>query len=102
MENNNNIHSLIEGFIQEERNTVFNPFLSTRILAIIDKNTDAEVTPVFMVWKTALLAFSLVVAVFAGITTGNLYQTKNNISDVVLMNDNQMENFDIYIQLGND
>ncbi|MFZ4771860.1 MAG: hypothetical protein ACOYLO_16890, partial [Ferruginibacter sp.] len=63
MENNNTIHPLIEGFIQDERNTVFNPFLSTRILAIIDKNTVAEITPVFMVWKTALLALSLVVAI---------------------------------------
>jgi hypothetical protein len=96
------IHQLIEDVIQEERNTGFNPFLSTRIMAAIEEKDFTEVKQVSPVWKTVAVAFSLVAAVFAGVAAGSLYQTKDFTVDVVLMNDDSMENFKFYNEIGND
>lgn len=102
MDNNKNIQQRIDQFIQEERNTTFNPFLSTRILAAIDKKSKTETYGVLPAWKTAIVAISLVAALFTGIATGNLYQSNNKEADVVLMNDNRMENFGFYNEMENE
>lgn len=102
MDNNKNIQQKIDQFIQEERNTAFNPFLSTRILAAIDKKDKAETYTVLPAWKTAIVAISLVLALFTGIATGNLYQSDNKEPDVVLINDNRMENFGFFNEMENE
>jgi len=97
------IHQLIEDFIQEERNTEYNPFLSTRVMAAIEKRNREEVKLLGSpVWKTAVIGLGLFVAVFSGIAAGNLYQTKSEASDVVLINDDSIENFSFYSQIGNE
>ena len=102
MNNKKDINQLIENFIAEERNTESNPFLSTRIMAAIEKRNSRELMHVPLVWKTALVAFSLAAAVFTGIAAGNLYQSKNDESEALLINDDTMENFGFYNQIGND
>ena len=101
MTSKKDIHQLIEDLIQKERNTEANPFLSTRIMAAIEKKNFSEVKQVSPVWKTAVVAFSLVAAVFSGVAAGSLYQTKNTTPDVVVMNDDRMENFVFYNEIGN-
>ena len=96
------IHQLIEDFIQQERSTESNPFLSTRVMAAIEKKKLESVKQGSPVWKTVAIGLGLFAAVFAGIATGNLYQTKNEASDVVLINDNSIENFSFYSQMGNE
>ena len=102
MTSTKDIHQLIEDLIQKERNTEANPFLSTRIMAAIEKKNFSEVKQVSPVWKTAVVAFSLVAAVFSGVAAGSLYQTKNTTPDVVVMNDDRMENFVFYNEIGNE
>lgn len=96
------MHQLIEDFIQEERKTESNPFLSTRVMAAIEKRKQEAVKQGSPVLKTLAIGLGLFVAVFAGIAAGNLYQTKSEASDVVLINDNRIENFSFYSQMGNE
>lgn len=102
MGNNKNIQQKIDQFIQEERNVAFNPFLSTRILAAIDKKDKVETFTALPAWKTAIVAISMVVALITGIAAGNLYQSDNKEPDVVLMNDNRMENFGFFNEMENE
>lgn len=102
MTTKNNIDQLLEDFIKEERNTAANPFLSTRIMAAVEKTGDEQVLPVSPVWKIAVIAVSLFVAVFSGIAAGNLYQPKTGATDAVLINDDSLENFGWYSQIGNE
>ncbi|MBL7743681.1 MAG: hypothetical protein JNN00_09445 [Chitinophagaceae bacterium] len=98
----NNIDQLLEDFIKEERNTEPNPFLSTRIMAAVERRGGKQLLPLSPAWKIAVIAASLFVAVFSGITAGNLYQPKNNAADAVLINDDSIENFGWYAQIGNE
>ncbi|MEO7488535.1 MAG: hypothetical protein ABIU77_15605 [Ferruginibacter sp.] len=102
MDSKKNIDHLIESFVAEERNTPFNPFLSTRVLAAISKKESGRLVVFSPLWKTAVIAASVLVAVFTGIAAGSLYQSKNDRADMVLMNDDSMENFGIYNQIGNE
>ncbi len=102
MNSKKNIDQLIESFIAEERYATFNPFLSTRIMAAIDKQR-TEILFVFSpAWRTAVIAVGLLMAVFTGIAAGSLYQSKNNAADTVLVNDESMENFAFYNQISNE
>jgi hypothetical protein len=102
MRHKENIDHLIESFVERERNTASNPFLSTRVMAAIDQERNSKWLFLSPVWRTAVLALSLLVAVFAGMVTGNLYQTKNDAIDVVLINDDKMENFGLYNEVSNE
>ena len=98
----NDINQLIEGLVQEERNTGFNPYLSTRIMVAVENEYNKIVLPLSPFWKTAVVGLSMIAAVFTGMAAGNLYRSKNVANDVVLMNDNRMENFGFYNELGNE
>ncbi len=93
---------LIESFVAEERNTAFNPFLSTRIMAAINKKKIEKIVVFSPVWRTAVIAVSLLVAVFTGIATGGHYQIKNTAVDMVLMSDDSMEHFSLINEIGNE
>lgn len=102
MTSKKDIHQLIENLIEKERNTEANPFLSTRIMGAIEKRDFTEVKLVSPVWKAAVVAFGLVAAVFSGVAAGSLYQTKSTKPDIVVMNDDSMENFGFYNEIGNE
>ena len=102
MNNKKDIHQIIENFIQEERNAESNPFLSTRIIAAVEKKATNEIILISPFWKATMVALSFVVAVFTGIATDSLYKPTNNANDVVLINDSRMENFEFYILIGNE
>jgi hypothetical protein len=102
MNSQKDIHHLLENFIAEESSTPSNPFLSTRIMAAINKKRSDQLVVISPVWRTAVVAASLLIAVFTGIATGSLYQSKNEVTDMVLMNDDSMENFSLYNQIGNE
>ena len=102
MNNKKDIQEVIENFIREERNTAFNPFISTRIMAAIEQSNAPEPKQVMPAWKSAIVAMSLVAALFTGIATGGLYQSKNETNDIVLINDHSMEHFDLYVEMDNE
>lgn len=102
MKQEKDIQQLLENFIGEERNIESNPFLSTRVMAAIAKNRMQEEKRISPIWKTVVIGTGLVAAVFTGITIGGLYQSGNEKSGVVLMNDNKMEHFEFYEQMVNE
>ncbi len=102
MKQEKDIQQLLENFIGEERNIESNPFLSTRVMAAIAKNRMQEEKRISPIWKTVVIGTGLVAAVFTGITIGDLYQSGNEKSGVVLMNDNKMEHFEFYEQMVNE
>jgi len=102
MNHNKDVFRIIENFIQEERGILLNPFISTRIMEAIREEGVREVKQALPAWKTALVAFCIIIAVFTGITLANLYQPLNGTKEMVLLNDNQMENFEFYSQLDNE
>ncbi|MGF2410778.1 hypothetical protein [Ferruginibacter sp.] len=102
MSSKKDIDQLINNFVAAEKDTAFNPFLSTRVMAAIDKQRTEKLFVFSPVWRTAVMAVSLFIAVFAGIAAGSLYQSKNDVADMVLMNDASMENFALYNQMSNE
>lgn len=102
MSGKKNIDQLIDNFVAEERDTTFNPYLSTRVMRAIDKQGAEKLFVFSPVWRTAVIAVSLFIAVFTGIAVGSLYQSKNDVADMVLMNDASMENFSLYNQMSNE
>lgn len=101
MSSKKDIDHLIENFVSEERNTSFNPFLATRVMATIDQGRDSKLLVFSPKWRIAVIAFSLLAAVFTGIATGGMYQSASETTDVVLMNDGILENFGLYNEIGN-
>jgi anti-sigma factor RsiW len=87
-----------ESVIQEEKEQVSNPFLSTRIMAAIEA-AEANIpqnSPVFIkILRPAVITISLAAAVFMGIMIGNSSDSAN-YSDAVplelaLINDAHLE-----------
>ena len=92
------IENKIQAAIREEKNTSFNPFLATRILAAIEKEKTDRTSIFIPAWKKVVVAMSLLVAIAAGYYTGNLYERNNNPDEVVLINDYGMEQLEFYKQ----
>jgi hypothetical protein len=95
MKDGKNIERMIDDFVSGERNLEPNPFLSTRIMASLDQSKGHEAFSFNPLRKLAF-AVSMVIAVFIGVATGNQYKTGNSGADVILINDDKMERFDMY------
>jgi mannose/fructose/N-acetylgalactosamine-specific phosphotransferase system component IIC len=87
--------NFIDDFIRDEKQTEPNPFLTTRIMAEVEKmqQTEMKIVPW---WQIVVFIASIVAVVFLGITLGNSYI--NPISQEITMNinDNEIENFGYY------
>jgi hypothetical protein len=92
------IENKILAAIREEKNTSFNPFLTTRIMAAIEKERTGRTSTFIPAWKKVVVAMSLLVAIAAGYYTGNLYERNNYPDEVVLINDYGMEQLEFYTQ----
>lgn len=95
MKNEKYIEELVNRFVKEESAVIPNPFIATRIMAAISHNSQpaVKITPL---WRMAMAAFILTLAVFAGVTAGNLYNGAATDNNAVLINDNAMEHFGFY------
>jgi mannose/fructose/N-acetylgalactosamine-specific phosphotransferase system component IIC len=87
--------NFIDDFIRDEKQTEPNPFLTTRIMAEVEKMQQTEIKIVPW-WQVVVFVASIVAVVFLGITLGNSYI--NPISQEITMNinDNEIENFGYY------
>ncbi|HOV71151.1 MAG TPA: hypothetical protein PLO31_02980 [Dysgonamonadaceae bacterium] len=87
--------NFIDDFIRDEKQTEPNPFLTTRIMAEVEKMQQTEIKIVPW-WQIVVFVASIVAVVFLGITLGNSYI--NPISQEITMNinDNEIENFGYY------
>jgi hypothetical protein len=95
MKKREDIERIIDDFVTGERNLEPNPFLSTRIMASLEQSRDHEAFSFYPLRKLAF-AVSMVMAIFIGVATGNQYKTGKSRADVILINDDKMEHFDMY------
>ena len=98
MNRNEHIDQKIDKLIQEERNTAFNPYLSTRVMAAIERRETKQPFAVNRKWQPVLALASVMAAIMLGIAAGNLYSSADTEAGSVLSNDSQTENFAFYLQ----
>ena len=89
----------IDELINKEKNTEFNPYLSTRIMAQIENPMRKPVNR----WQTIAVAASFVLAIASGIGLGSSYNSYNsdNMSGLYV-NDSKIENFSLYNTVSNE
>jgi type VI protein secretion system component VasF len=85
----------IDDFIRREKQTEPNPFLSSRVMANIEKLQKPEVKK-NPVWQVAAVSASVAAVVFLGISIGNSYVDSISPETVMNINDSQMENLGYY------
>ncbi|MDD2226235.1 MAG: hypothetical protein WCQ97_10375 [Aminobacterium sp.] len=85
----------IDDFIRGEKHTEPNPFLSTRIVAEIEKMQQAEIKKVTW-WQIVVFVACIVTMVFLGITIGNSYISHISQEITMNINDNEIENLGYY------
>lgn len=95
---------LSDRVIGEEKSLLPDPFLSTRILAGIEKSESprSETFPVITrVLRPALLTLSLAAAVFLGVIIGNIYKPAGMVKiipvEMALIDDASLESIDILL-----
>jgi ubiquitin-protein ligase len=98
MNRNEHIDQKIDKLIEEERNTAFNPYLSTRVMAALEHRETKRLFTVKRKWQPVLAMAGVLVAVILGIAAGNLYSSADDETGSVLSNDSQTENFAFYLQ----
>ena len=93
------IEHLIDELIRQEKETVPNPFLATRVMAQIEgaRKRRSKVT----IWQTVTLAASITAVAFLGVSIGNSNVTKETAEVALNINDRQIENLGYY-NFGND
>lgn len=104
MSNRKDIEKRVESFIEEQKNISPNPFLSIRVMALInnDKKERERLSPA---WQGFAIALSLIVAMVMGIKAGNLYKPSalnDDKATVMFMSDDEMEHFAFYQQKSNE
>ncbi|MBI3139031.1 MAG: hypothetical protein HYZ15_10630 [Sphingobacteriales bacterium] len=97
MEKQKNWKALIDQLVKEERETAFNPYLSTRIMAAITEKETGKAVYLPTVPKLGLALLSLLVVVGMGVGAGSLYHAPAD-PGVVLVNDHNAEHFGFYTQ----
>lgn len=85
----------IDDFIRREKQTESNPFLSTRVMATIEKSQKPEVRKI-PVWQAVVVAASIATVAFLGVTIGNSYVDNASPEMVMNINDSQIENLGYY------
>ncbi|HMT73007.1 MAG TPA: hypothetical protein PKA77_03000 [Chitinophagaceae bacterium] len=102
MNKRNDVDLLVEQFIVEEKSIEHNPFLSTRVMAVLDNKKQQNVKRLSPVLRAAIVSFGFAAAVFVGFAAGNLYNTEDKKAEVVLVNDDAMEHFAFYKDIENE
>jgi hypothetical protein len=98
MKKETDIEKRIDALIAEERDTAMNPYLSTRVMAAIERQHERKTGMWPLLWKPVLALASLVFVVWLGITAGNGYPSGNTEEAFVLSNDAATEQFAFYLQ----
>ncbi len=98
MKKETDIEKRIDALIAEERNTVMNPYLSTRVMAAIEQQHERKTGIRPLLWKPVLAIASLALVILLGITVGNAYTSETTEQAFVLTNDAATEQFAFYLQ----
>ncbi len=91
------VDEYINDFIDRQKDIKPNPFLSTRIMAKIENSISAQpVAKKASFWQTAALAVSIISVVISGVFIGNALSIDTQNSNVININDRQIENLNLY------
>lgn len=85
----------INDFVNREKQTEMNPFLSTRVMVEIEKREQPEKRTI-SIWQIVVVAASLVAVMFLGINIGNSYVENSQPKTALNINDSQLENLVYY------
>lgn len=87
----------LDDLIRREKQTEPNPFISTRVMAQIEKLQDPVIeSKKVPVWQAVAFAASLSAVVFSGISIGKSYVNNASPESFVNINDSQIENLAYY------
>lgn len=89
----------INDYIAREKSVRMTPFLSTRVMAQLAATQKRKSTAA---WQRLAISLSMVVAIAMGISLGNSYFNAPQDSDVLVLNDTQIENLSTYIDPGHE
>lgn len=99
------ILKLAEIVINQEKEVLSNPFLPTRIMAMIDKSDILRnrQKPFYLrALKPVLIAFTVSASVFTGILIGNIYEPADTIKkipyELILINDATIESVNLFLE----
>jgi len=104
MNGERDISTIIDSFIETQRNLSPNPFLATRVMASINVENRNQAS-LFPAWQGIAMAFSLIVGIAAGMQLGSLYTPdtiRNEDATVLFISDDKMEHFMFYQQKANE
>lgn len=94
----------VDAFVAEEKQVKVNPFMATRVLAQIEKQKAAKAGSVFIHSlnpQPLLVAASIVLALFLGVSAGSFYQPTNIAEQVpeelLYLNDAEMESLTYFM-----
>jgi len=90
------IDDYIDNFIKGEKQIRPNPFLSTRVVAEIEKRQQAKAEKTLR-WQAVMVAISIAAISLLGITIGNAYVDSVSQEITMNINDNEIEKLDYYL-----
>lgn len=93
------LQNMVDRFVEKERSTESNPFLSTRVMAKINVPL-VERTALHPGLKLAMITAGIIGAVAGGIVLGSAYAQPTMDKPALVVNDSRIENFDFYYTLG--
>jgi type VI protein secretion system component VasF len=85
----------IDAFIRREKETVPNPYLSTRVMTKIEELEQKERRKAPL-WQTLALAASIAAIAFLGVSIGNSYVESGTSERILNINDRQIESLGYY------
>lgn len=104
MKSQNDFDVMVQSFVETELNIPPNPFLSTRVMASIERRNNKP-HKFYPAWQSFAMSLGVIVAIAAGVKAGSLYHTSQVESDhatIEFMNDDKMEHFVFYQQTANE
>jgi transcriptional accessory protein Tex/SPT6 len=94
----------VDAFIAQEKQVKVNPFMTTRVMAQIEKQKTVKANSVFirsLKPQPLLVAASIVLALFLGVSAGSFYQPANIAEQVpeelLYLNDAEMESLTYFM-----
>lgn len=96
---------LADRVINQEKEELSNPFLTTRIMAMIDNSDilpDEKKSYYHRALKPAILALTFTTSVLTGILIGNIYEPVGNRDkipyELTIVNDASIESVDLFLE----
>jgi len=102
-----NLLKIVESVISEEKNMESNPFLSTRVMSVIEQieqtDKDSGISAIFgKLLKRALITFTLAASLILGIASGSLIRpvdySEQIPEEIAYLNDSYIESLEFFAE----